>query len=149
MPARTFIFHDKVKSFLKKSIKNYQLPIFIIYKLQDTNAYILNGRALLLLHSTKLMDSCLDRTYPGARETHLWKCVKNELKDFKGNVPCKNNDCFIQHYHDSLTIAAIKNGSCLLNNTSTNNCKSSVLLYPAIAKDMLTLEFFKYRLKLQ
>ena len=32
-----------------------------------------------LVHNTQLIDSCLEKAYPSAREPHLWKCVKDDI----------------------------------------------------------------------
>ena len=61
------------------------------------------------------------------------------------NPICEHNNCFIQYHQDELTLAHIKNGTCLENNNHI--CQSIALLYPITFSDFITLEFFKYRLK--
>ncbi|CAF0826369.1 unnamed protein product [Rotaria sp. Silwood1] len=145
VPAPTFVFREKLVRLLHTSTKISRSPLIIIYELQEANAYILNGQALNLVRNTQLIDSCLQQSYPSARETHLWKCVKYKLSNEQIKSICKNNNCFIQYYRNELTIDDIKNGSCLQNNRHI--CQSIVLLYPTTFNDIVTLEFFKYRLK--
>lgn len=150
VPAATFIFREKLSSLLRTFDNNLQSPLVIIHEQQEENAYIFNGQALDLARNTKLIDSCLQKSYPSARETHLWTCIKKTLINQHMNSKCKNdnsesNDCFIHYYRNQLTLAHIKNGFCLTNNFSM--CQSIALVYPATLNDMVTLEFFKYRLK--
>ncbi|CAF3874308.1 unnamed protein product [Rotaria sordida] len=146
VPAPTFVFREKLVSLLHTSTESSQSPLIIIYEQQEVNAYILNGQALNLVRNTKLIDSCLQQSYPSARETHLWKCVKYKLRNEQTNSICKNNNnCSIQYHRNQLTIDNIKNGFCLQNNLHI--CQSIVLLYPTTFNDIVTLEFFKYRLK--
>jgi hypothetical protein len=145
VPAPTFVFQEKIFSLLHTSTNNSQLPLIIIHEQQDINAYILNGQALNLVRNTKLIDLCLQQAYPSAREKHLWKCVKSSLQNEHTDRKCKNENCFIQYHHYELTIAHIKNGYCLQNNH--HMCQSIAFLYPITFNDLITLEFFKYRLK--
>lgn len=145
VPASTFVFPEKLSSLFRASINNSQSPLIIIYQYQEVSAYILNGQALNLVYNTELIDSCLQQSYPSARETHLWKCVKDTLHQQQTDKICKHKNCFIQYHNSQLTLANIKNGSCIQDNLHI--CQSIPLLYPLTFSDFITLEFFKYRLK--
>ncbi|CAF2059422.1 unnamed protein product [Rotaria magnacalcarata] len=145
VPPSTFVFREKLVSLFETSTKNAESPFIIIYEQTDAHAYILNGPALHHIRNTKLIDSCLQQSYPGARETYLWKCVKTKLRDQQKDSICENNQCFIQYHRNPLTITDIKNGFCLQSNF--RECQSITLLYPVTFSDMIMLDFFKYRLK--
>ena len=141
IPTPTFVFREKLFSLLNSSHNQSKFPFIIVHEYQEANAYIVNGKALNLIHNTELIDSCLQKSYPSAREKHLWKCVRTSLYD----AQCNDSNCFIQYQHDQLTIAHIKNGFCLQNTLPM--CRTMALLHPVTINDLLTLEFFKYRLK--
>jgi hypothetical protein len=145
VPAPTFVFREKLSLLLHTSINNSQSPLIIIHEQQEANAYILNGQALNLVRNTELIDSCLKKSYPGVREIHLWKCVKSSLHNEQTDTICENKTCFVQYHHHQFTLAHIKNGFCLQDNLDM--CQSIALLYPITFNDLITLEFFKYRLK--
>ncbi len=145
VPAPTFVFREKIFLLLHTSTNNSQSPLIIIHEQQEANAYILNGHGLKLIRNTELVDSCLRLSYPSARETHLWKCVKSSLETEHKDRICGHKNCFIQYHHYELTLAHIKNGFCLQNNHTM--CQSIALLHPITINDFLILEFFKYRLK--
>jgi hypothetical protein len=91
------------------------------------------------------MDLCLQQAYPSAREIILWKCIKSSLENKPRDTRCENKNCFIQYHHYQVTLSQIKNGFCLENNHHI--CQSTAFLYPLTLNDLITLEFFKYRLK--
>jgi hypothetical protein len=145
VPASTFVFREKLPSLLRTSNNNSQSPLIIIRQYHEINAYILNGEALNLVHSTQLIDACLQQSYPSAREPHLWKCVNDSLHQQHTDTIYKDKNYFIQYHRDRLTLDHIKNGSCL--QTNLHLCQSIAFIYPTTFSDFITLEFFKYRLK--
>lgn len=145
VPAPTFIFREKLSPLLHSFNPNVHSPMFVIYEQQDANAYIANGNALNLLKHSDLIDSCLQKSYPSARENYLWKCVHDSLNNEGTYKPCENKECFVRYQRDQLTLAHIKNGFCLEKDLSI--CRTIALLHPVNANDLLNLEFFTYRLK--
>jgi hypothetical protein len=147
VPACTYVFPNRLSSLFNISMESSSMPTFIVNEQDVMNAYILNGLALNRVRHTKLIDSCLQRSYISARESHFWICIKYNLRREHANLPCENNQCFVYHNRYAVTLAHIKNGSCL--NDKHRHCHSMALLYPTTLSDMITLEFFKYQLKSQ
>jgi hypothetical protein len=145
VPAPTFVFRDKLFLLLNSSYNQSQSPLIIIHKHEEASAYIFNGKAVNLLRNTELIDLCLQKSYPSAREKHLWKCVQTSLHNEQTDINCNDTNCFIQYQYDQLTLAHIKNGFCLQNTLPM--CRTIALLHPITINDLITLEFFKYRLK--
>lgn len=140
VPAPTFVFPKKVFSQFQS---NAQFPLIIIHEQQEASAYLMNSYALDSILNTNLIDSCLQQSYPSAREKHLWKCIDLSLRK---QYRCQRETCFIRYQHYYLTLEHIKNGFCL-QNASSSQCQSIPLLYPITLNDLITLEFFYNRVK--
>ena len=145
VPAATYVFREKLSTLVRSSATANRHPFFLIHTQDEGNAYILNGLALDRLRNTKLVDVCLQRSYISARETHLWTCIKYSLRREHPDVPCEDSSCFVRYHQPELTLAQIKAGFCLGENLSA--CRAMALLYPTTMDDLVTLEFFKYRLR--
>ena len=146
VPATTYVFLKKLQTLLEHFAKDSRVPSILIHEQENINGYVLNGAALARVRNTELIESCLEKSYSSARETHLWTCVKYQLRRELFDVSCHDNRCFIHNYRPTMTLAHIKNGSCL-QNQHRRQCQSVALLHPATLSDLITLEFFKYRLK--
>ena len=145
VPAPSFVFREKLSPLLDSFVNHSHSPLVIISEQQDANAYIANGIALDLLRNSDLMDSCLQQTYPSARENYLWKCIGTALNNEQFPGKCDYHDCFVRYQRDQLTLAHIKNGFCLEKTLSI--CRTIALLYPVSLNDILNLEFFTYKIE--
>ena len=145
VPAASFVFARKIPNLWKQYTANPLLPAIIVHQQGDRQAFIMNAAALERIHRTQLMEICLAKAYSSSIDSHLWTCVKYYFRRDLSEVPCENDQCFVYHDQSQLTIDHIKNGSCLRENL--NQCQSITLLYPITFEEMITLEFFKYRLR--
>jgi hypothetical protein len=143
--AASYVFRQKLSTLLDGSSDHPRSPLIVIHEQNEMNAYLFNGAALDRARNTDLIDSCIQRSYISARERHLWTCIKYNLRREYPDVPCIDNSCFVRNYRPRFTLGHIKNGSCL--HDPQRQCRSIALLYPATLSDMITLEYFKYRLK--
>lgn len=146
VPASSYVFLNKIQKLLKHFSKDFQVPSILVHEQDEINGYLLNGPALTRVRNTDLIDTCLEKSYKSARETHLWTCVKYQLRRDHFDVSCNENRCFVYSYRPAITLAHIKNGSCLKTNFR-RQCQSVAILHPVTLSDLVTLEFFKYRLK--
>lgn len=145
VPAPTFVFREKLSPLLQALNHDAHSPMFVIYEQQDANAYIANGLALDRLRHSDLIDSCLRKSYPSARENYLWKCVRTSLDNEQVYKQCDGKECFVRYQRDQLTLSHIKNGFCLEKDLPI--CRTIALLHPVSVNDLLNLEFFTYRIK--
>lgn len=145
VPVVSYVSRQNLPSLLNGSSDQSRAPLIVIHEQNDMNAYIFNGLALDRARNTDLIDSCIQRSYISAREKHLWTCVKYKLRREYPDVSCIADSCFVRYYRPRFTLGHIKNGSCL--HDPQRQCRSIALLYPATLSDLITLEYFKYRLK--
>lgn len=145
VPAPTHVFLKRLTALSQQLIKDFQTPSIIIHEQQEMNAYLLNGAALERVRNSELIDTCLEKSYKTAQETHLWTCVKYHLRREYHDASCADNQCFVHFDRPTVTLGHIKNGSC--SEGQLQQCQSVALLHPTTLSDLITLEFFKYRLK--
>lgn len=145
LPGASYVFPKKISLIWNELGVDENEPAIVIQENEGLHAYIFNGLALRELHQNNLLEICLEKTENSVLERDLWRCIKNSLKRKFDYVKCVDDRCFVYFEYPSLTISHIKNGTCLKDRF--RECQSVAILYPITFEELITLEFFKYRIR--